>query len=90
DLAVAVVGRHFYQGAYTAWELIAWGYLDGSGRQSRDVGLEATGERLAVYVDYWEKTEVPSHQFGARNLATGATVVGSTPPLDTPAAEAPY
>lgn len=90
DLAVAVIGRHYYQGAYTGWQLLAWGYLDGSGSQRRKVALEATGERSVVYVDYWSKAEVPSHQFGARNLAKGATVVGSTTPLVAPAAEAPY
>lgn len=90
DLAVAVVCRFYLQGAYTGWQLVAFGYLDGSGRQERGIALDATGERTAVLVDYWEKSEAESHQFGARNLADGATVVGSTTPLANPAGEAPY
>lgn len=89
DLAVALTARHWDGAAWSAWQLVMWGYLDGAGRQRQGLNLDQTGERTVTYAGYWDKLAVPAHRFGRPNLATGATVVASTPALATPAAEAP-
>ena len=64
DLAVALVARSYLDGAYTAWALVAWGYLTGEGRQRAGVALDQTGERVATYAGYWGQINLPAHRFG--------------------------
>lgn len=89
DLAVAFVARFWSGGAYTAWETICWGYLDGSDRQRLGWGLRQTGERFVTYHGYWDRVNVPALRLGRRNLADGASIHASSAALATPDAEAP-
>jgi hypothetical protein len=88
DLAVAVVSRHWDGAAWTDRTLDAWGYLSGEGRQQLGQNLDQTGQRTATYTGYWDRTTIPAHRFGRRNLAQGATVAGASDALASVTAEA--
>jgi hypothetical protein len=91
ELPVAVVSTH--QDLATATSLaaavVAWGYLDGSGRQALGVGLDQTGTRFVTLAGFWDRVNVPAMRLGRRNLATSASLHASSAVLATPEAEAP-
>lgn len=91
ELPVAVVSTHrdLATGASLAAEVVAFGYLDGSGRQALGQGLDQTGERTVTLAGFWDRVNVPALRLGRRNLAAGASIHASTPVLATPEAEAP-
>jgi hypothetical protein len=69
--------------------VVAWGYLDGSGRQALGVGLDQTGTRFVTLAGFWDRVNVPAMRLGRRNLATSASLHASSAVLATPEAEAP-
>ena len=91
DQAIAVVARARSDsaGADTGRRLIAWGYMPGAGRQALGERGDQTGQRVASYASYWERSRVPAHRLGRVNLAAAATVEASTSPLASTTAEAP-
>lgn len=88
DAALALVAQAWDGGAWSPRATVAWGYLDGSGDQELDAEGNQTGRRSATYQGYWARARVPAHRMGRHDLATGASVAGSTPALASVLTEA--
>lgn len=89
SVAVCIVARHYDGSDFSDWDVAAWGYIVGSGRQTLPALSRPIGTLRFDYAGFWDKQQMESVRFGRPNLASGATVVNSSTALATPASEAP-